>query len=478
MAYEAVIGLETHAELLTETKMFCGCPTAFGAEPNTQTCPVCIGMPGVLPVVNEKAVEFGLLVALALHCDIPEVTRFDRKNYYYPDLPKNYQISQNYNCLGVGGYLEIEVDGQVKRVGMNNVHMEEDAGKLIHPEAADADYSLVDLNRAGTPLLEIVTEPDMRTPQELEAFMLEMRDLLLYLGVCDCKIQEGRLRFEVSVSVRPEGQTELGDRVEVKNVASIKAVVRAAEYEIKRQTKVLEQGGRVARETRLWDDELGRTEPMRSKEEAQDYRYFPEPDLPPIRLPRERLAELEAALPELPLARRRRFVNELGLSAYDAGVLTADQRVADWYEECLKLHDDPKTVCNWVINNVLRELNERGIGIDAFRVRPAGLAELLKLLADRQITNAHAKEVFAEMAETGRGAAAIVEERGLTQISDEGELLQIVRQVIEANPKPAQDVRDGKKKAIGFLMGQVMRATKGQADPKLVSRLFEQELSE
>ena len=477
MQYEAVIGIETHVELLTDTKMFCACSTHFGREANTQTCPVCIGMPGVLPVVNQRAFDYALKVALALHCDVEEATHFDRKNYYYPDLPKNYQISQNYSNLGTGGYLDIDVDGEVKRIRMHNVHLEEDAGKLVHSEDPRQSVSLVDLNRAGTPLLEVVTEPDLRSTAELEAFMGEERNVLLYLGVSDCKMQEGRLRFEVSVSVREAGAVELGNRVEVKNVASVKAVVRAAEYEIARQSELLSQRGEVARETRLWNDEAGKTERMRSKEDAHDYRYFPEPDLVPFHVTQEQIDRLRSEIPEFPLARRQRFVSDLDLSEYDAGVLTADRRIADYFEEAVAAHDSPKAICNWVINHVLAELNERKVDISDFAVTPTMLVELMELEEDGKITRAHAREVFGEMAETGKSAPAIVAERGLTQISDEDALAKAVREVIEANPKAADDVRGGKKKAIGFLMGQVMRQTKGQASPQVVTELLNRELT-
>jgi len=476
MEYEAVIGLETHVELATRTKMFCGCSTQFGSGPNTQTCPVCIGMPGALPVANQQAIEFALQVALALHCRIEPVTHFDRKNYYYPDLPKNYQISQNYSNLGVGGHLDIEVDGETKRIRVHNVHLEEDAGKLVHPVNPDLNVSLVDLNRAGTPLLEIVTEPDMRSPDEVQAFMNTLRSTLLYLGVSDCKMQEGRLRFEVSVSLRPKGATELGCRVEVKNVASIKAVVRATEYETTRQAELLSSGKEVARETRLWSDDLARTERMRGKEEAQDYRYFPEPDLVPIEVRQEQLDALATSLPELPLPRRKRFRDELGLSDYEAGVLTADKSVADYFEACLETHDAPKSVCNWVTNDVLRELNERGLTVEEFAVQPDMLTELIKTQEAGKVSVAQAREVFAEMAATGKRAGAIVEEKGLSQISEEGELLEVVRSVIDANPKAAHDVRSGKKKAIGFLIGQVMRETKGKASAPAVTQIVEKEL--
>ena len=476
MDYEAVIGLETHAELLTQTKMFCGCSTKFGAEANTQTCPVCIGMPGVLPVVNQRAFEHGLKAALALHCVIADATQFDRKNYYYPDLPKNYQVSQNYNNLGTAGHFDVEVDGEVKRIRIHNVHLEEDAGKLIHSEAPKQSCSLVDLNRAGTPLLEIVTEPDMRSTAELEAFMNELRSTLLYLDVSDCKMEEGRLRFEVSVSVREPGAAKLGSRVEVKNVASVKAVVKAAEYEIERQSKLLSRGDTVAMETRLWNDVLGKTERMRSKEETKDYRYFPEPDLVPCNITKRQLDRLQGEIPELPLVRRRRFVREFRLSEYEAGVLIADKRVADYFEECLDDHNSPKAVCNWVINDVLRELNERRIDVREFIVSPSMLVELIRLQEAGEVTMAHAREVFAEMAATGRAAGEIVQAKGLTQISDEDELANIVRQVIDANPKAAADVRDGKKKAVGFLMGQIMRQTKGRASPQVVTELLRKEL--
>ena len=476
MEYEAVIGLETHVELATRTKMFCGCSTQFGSGPNTQTCPVCIGMPGVLPVANQQAIEFALEVALSLHCRIEPVTHFDRKNYYYPDLPKNYQISQNCSNLGAGGYLDIEVDGETKRIRMDNVHLEEDAGKLVHGQDPSLDVSMVDLNRAGTPLLEIVTEPDMRSPGEVQAFMNTLRSTLLYLVVSDCKMQEGRLRFEVSVSLRPKGAAELGNRVEVKNVASVKAVVRATEYEIERQGELLRAGKEVPRETRLWSDDLARTEHMRSKEEAQDYRYFPEPDLVPIEVARDQLDALAESLPELPLARRKRFRDRLGLSDYEAGVLTADKSVADYFEACLDSHDAPKSVCNWVTNDVLRELNERGLAAGEFVVQPDMLTELIKTQEAGEVSVAQAREVFAEMAATGKRAAVIVEEKGLSQISGEGELLEVVRAVIDANPKAADDVRNGKKKAIGFLIGQIMRETKGKASAPVVTQILQREL--
>jgi len=472
-SYEACIGLEVHAELLTRTKLFCGCSTAFGAEPNTQTCPVCLGMPGVLPVMNRKAFDYVLKTALAFNCNIPRALNFDRKNYYYPDLPKNYQISQNYLNIGTDGCFEMDVNGEIKRVRINNVHLEEDAGKNIHGEGADADYSFVDLNRAGVPLVEIVTAPDMHAVEEVEAFLKTMRSTLLYLGVSDCKMQEGSLRFEASVSVRPEGAAELGKRVEIKNLNSITAVLKVVEYEIKRQSEVLDSGGEVLQETRLWNEETGKSERMRAKEESHDYRYFPEPDLVWVRLDDEWIERVRAEIPELPAARRHRFVEQFGISHYDAGVLTDDKSIADYFEACVALHDSPKALANWIINDVLRELNERGVAIADLRVSPEGLVQLVKMVQDEKISTAVGREVLKEMAETGKDAGSIVEERGLVQISDEGELESAVKRVIDANPQAVADFKSGKKKAIGFLIGQVMRETKGKANAKVVTAIIQ-----
>lgn len=477
MEYEPVIGLEVHAQLATGTKLFCDCSTKFGSPPNTQTCPVCLGLPGVLPVTNGKAFEYALRTALVLNCQIDGETRFDRKNYYYPDLPKNYQISQNYNNLGVNGHLDLDVDGETVRVGIHNVHLEEDAGKLIHPEGSDRTHSLVDLNRTGVPLVEIVSTPDMHSVDQVRAFMTTLASILEYIGVCDCKMQEGSLRFEASISLRPKGEATLGNRVEIKNLNSMRFTANATEHEIERQTSILEAGARVARETRLWDEAADKSVRMRSKELAHDYRYFPEPDLVPITITTEWLEEIRKSVPELPTARRRRFVEEYQLPEYDAGVLTEDKAVADYFEEAVALCGAPKTVSNWVMAEVLREVKERKIAVAALKVSPEMLADLIRMVEDGKTSRANGKEVFAEMAETGKSAAAIVGEKGLEQISDQGELDALVDEVVEQNPEAAEDIRNGKKKAMGFLVGQIMRQTKGKADAKLVNQLLTKKLA-
>ena len=497
MDYEIVIGLEAHAHLATRTKLFCGCSTAFGAAPNSQTCPVCAGHPGVLPVMNGKAIELGLRAALALHCQIAPRTVFDRKNYYYPDLPKNYQISQLYHNLGTDGWVDLDVGAETRRVRIHNVHIEEDAGKSLHPEdirtstlldaeAADAppagwqSQTMVDLNRTGIPLIEIVTEPDMRSIEEARVYMETLAGLLRWLGVSECRMEEGDLRFEPSISLRPVGAAELGSRVEIKNVNSMKAVVRGLEYEVRRQTDLLDRGEPVARTTMLWDEDAGRTAPMRSKELAQDYRYFPEPDLVPVDIGDEWIERVRATIPELPLARRRRFVEQLGLPDYDAGVLVGDRRLADYFEEVVGKGVEPKAASNWVLGSVLQELGDRGIAIAELRetVGPERLAELVALVADGTIAQNTGKKVLAEMAETGKSAAEIVEAKGLRQVSDTGELEAIVLQVLRDNPDAVADLKSGRKKAQGFLMGQVMRATRGQANPQVVARLIAEKTHE
>ena len=488
---EIVIGLETHAQLATETKLFCGCSTRFGAPPNTQTCPVCTGQPGVLPVLNRKAFEFALKTALALDCQINRHTVFDRKNYYYPDLPKNYQISQNYANLGVNGLVELEVNGQRRPVRIHNVHLEEDAGKLLHPDDVASAFpelraegigemSMVDLNRAGIPLLEIVTEPDMRSVEEARAYMETLALILRYLGVSECKMQEGDLRFEASISLRPAGSKELGNRVEIKNLNSMKAVVASLDYEARRQADALAHGEAVPRETRLWNEAAGRTEPMRSKELAHDYRYFPEPDLVPVEIDDEWLEGLRAALPELPLARRRRFIEQYSLPEYDAGILTEERELADFLEAVVAEGIEPKAASNWIMSSVLREMNRLGIGIAAMREKapPGHFARLITAVTDGTIAQNTGKEVFAEMVATGQTAEEIIERRGLRQISDEAQLAEIVLRVLKDNPKAVEDLRSGKKKAKGFVMGQVMRATRGKANPQLVSRLIDEKLPE
>ncbi|MDP7530948.1 MAG: Asp-tRNA(Asn)/Glu-tRNA(Gln) amidotransferase subunit GatB [Candidatus Scalindua sp.] len=476
MKYEVVIGLETHAELDTESKLFCGCSTKFGSEPNTQTCPVCLGLPGVLPVMNKKAFEHSLKAALSLSCEISEFTNFDRKSYYYPDLPKNYQTSQNYFNIGNNGYVDIVVKGKEKKIDIHNVHLEEEAGKLVHPETSGANYSLVDFNRAGVPLLEIVTQPDMRSVEEVESYMQTLRNILLYIGVSDCKMQEGSLRFEASISLREKGSNVLGNRVEIKNLNSMKAVLKVIAYEISRQSSLLDKGEDVLMETRLWDDVDSVSRRMRSKEEAHDYRYFPEPDLVPVWIDQEWIDETRTTIPELPVSKRQRFVNEYTISDYDAGILTDDKPLADYFEECIGLsQDSPKELSNWIINDVLRELNERKTNVQDFVVSPKMLVELVKIKPT--IGSSIAKDVFVEMINTGKTAPSIVKEKDLTQMDDVSELNNIVTKVIEENPKAAEDYSQGKKGALTFLIGQTMKITKGKANPKILTEIFKERLS-
>ncbi len=478
MEFEAVIGMEVHVELMTESKIFCGCSTKFGAPPNTQVCPVCLGMPGVLPVLNKKALELGLRAALGLNCRVDEVMMFDRKNYYYPDLPKNYQISQNYHNLGVDGWIIIDVDGEKKRIHIHNVHLEEDAGKLLHPAEGAGDYSLVDLNRAGVPLLEIVTQPDMRSREDALVFMHTLRNFLQYLEVSDCKMQEGKLRFEVNISVRPKGVEKLGTKVEIKNLNSIKTALKCIDYEIKRQSEVIKEGGNVVQETRLWDEPRSATLAMRSKEFAHDYRYFPEPDLVEVRISKEWQEEVKKNLPELGDAKRSRFMSQYGLPEYDARILTQSKMLADYFETCVKIQDNPKAVSNWLMTEIMRELNERDLELEDFWITPHHLASLIHLIDDGTISGKIAKTVFAEMVESHKDPESIVKEKGLVQITDESAIEKIVEQVIESNPDPVNQYLQGKEKAIGFLVGQVMKHTKGKANPKIVNSLLAKKLAE
>ncbi len=476
MKYEVVMGLETHAELNTVSKLFCGCSTKFGSEPNTQACPICLGLPGVLPVMNERAFEHSLKAAIALNCKIGRFASFDRKNYYYPDLPKNYQISQSYFNIGNNGYVDIVVKGKKKRIDIHNVHLEEEAGKLIHPEKSDADYSLVDFNRAGVPLLEIVTEPDMRSIEEVESYMQILRNILLYIGVSDCKMQEGSLRFEASISLREKGAKVYGNRVEIKNLNSMKAVLKVLVYEISRQGDLLDKGKEVLMETRLWDEANAVSRRMRTKEEAHDYRYFPEPDLVPVWIDQKWIDETKKTIPELPVNKRQRFVKEYLISDYDAGVLTEDIFLADYFEECVKLaRNSSKELSNWIINDVLRELNERKINIQEFTVTPKMLVELIK--EKSTIGNMIAKEVFIEMVNTGKNAQSIINEKNLTQLSDVDELNTITANVIKKNPKAVEDYKRGKKNALTFLIGQTMKMTKGKANPKILTEILKEKIT-
>lgn len=475
MDYEIVIGLECHVQLLTQSKMFCGCATDYdGSPPNTRVCPVCLGLPGALPVINRKAVEYTVTTGLALHCDIASYAKFDRKNYHYPDLPKGYQVSQYDLPLTRNGYLDIEVEGAARRIGITRVHLEEDTGKNTHVGAV----SLIDYNRSGVPLMEIVTEPDLRTPEEARQFATRLRQTLRWIGVSTGDMEAGALRVDANVSVRPRGAAELGVKTEIKNVNSLRAVKLALEYEAARQIEVLRQGGRISQETRGWVEAEGRTVSQRSKEFADDYRYFPEPDLPPLTLSPVVVEAIRARLPELPEARKRRFVRQYGLSDYDADVLTPSQAVADYYEAAVVAHGNPKLVANWVSGEVFRLMRARGLDIDALPISPSRLAELLKLVDDQSIGIPVAKLVLEEMFDNGQSAGDIVRAKGLTQISDSGQLRAVAAQVIAANPKAVADYHGGKPTAIKFLVGQVMRATQGQANPVVAGEMLEQLLND
>jgi aspartyl-tRNA(Asn)/glutamyl-tRNA(Gln) amidotransferase subunit B len=479
MEYEAVIGLEVHAQLLTKSKIFCGCSTQFGAPPNMQTCPVCQGMPGVLPVLNRQAVEFALMAALAMNCEIASFCRFARKNYFYPDLPKNYQISQYEQPLSYGGHIEIEANGVKKRVGITRIHLEEDAGKLVHEgDFEDSDSSFVDFNRCGVPLIEIVSEPDIRTSTEAKKYLALLKATLEYLEVCDGNMEEGSLRCDANISVRAKGAASLGTKAEVKNLNSFRAIQRALDYEIARQIELLRKGEKVVQETRLWDANAGVTISMRSKEEAHDYRYFPEPDLVPLRIAVSWVEEIQSKMPELPQQRMARFVKEFGIPDYDAGVLTSSKVLARFYEDCVRLHPQPKLVSNWVMVELLGLLNKEGKGIEKSPVSAQALAEMLGLMEKGLISGKIAKSVFEEMYQTGKSAPAIVQEKGLTQISDEGELAKLIEEVIAANPEPVAEYRAGKEKSFMFLVGQVMKASRGKANPAMVNKLLQERLKQ
>jgi aspartyl-tRNA(Asn)/glutamyl-tRNA(Gln) amidotransferase subunit B len=473
MKYEAVIGMEVHAELLTQSKMFCNCSADFfGAEPNTLTCPVCTGMPGVLPVINQKAIEYTIMTALALNCEIAEASVFSRKNYFYPDLPKSYQISMYDLPLSQSGWLEIEVDSNSKRIGIERVHLEEDTAKLFHV----GGHSLVDFNRSGVPLMEIVSQPDMRSADEAYAYLTKLRQILRYLGVSSGDMEKGAMRCEANVSLRPVGFTEYGTKVEVKNLNSFRSVKLALDYEIQRQSRILDEGGRIEQVTMGWDENRGVTVVQRSKEYAHDYRYFPEPDLPPLSIRRQWVEEIRDKLPELPAARRNRFVAEYGLSAYNADVLTTDKAVADYFEACVKAYPEAKTVSNWITGELFRLLKETETGIEEVRIPPAALAELLTLVEKGTINQNTAKAILGEMFQSGRAAAEIVAAKGLAQISDTDELGQIVEQVIAANPDQVAEYRAGKERLLGWFVGQVMKATRGKANPQLVTKLLKEKL--
>ncbi len=474
--YEAVIGLEVHAQMCTETKIFCGCRNQFGAEPNTLTCPVCTGMPGVLPVLNKKALEFSIRTGLALGCEIAPFSRFARKNYFYPDLPKGYQISQYELPICEHGHLDIEVNGKTKRIGITRIHMEDDAGKNIHDPSSGV--SLVDLNRTGTPLMEIVSEPDMRTPEEAGAYMRKVRNLVRWLGVSDGNMEEGSLRCDANISIRPVGQEEFGTRVELKNINSFRFVERAIAYEIKRQTKEIERGSTIVQETRLYDTEKNITVSMRAKEEAHDYRYFPDPDLVPMKVDKKWINEIRASLPELPDAKRARYMEELKLAPEAAAFLSEERATAQWFEEAVKLGGNPQTVANWVMGELTRLLNEDVLPFDESPLAPRLLVGMLKLVDDGTISGKIAKTLFEEMYSTGKDAAAIVKEKGLTQITDEGAIEAAVDEVISENPDEVERFKGGDRKLMGFFVGEVMKTTKGKANPKAVNEIIRSKLAQ
>jgi len=481
-SFETVIGLEVHAQLTTRSKMFCRCGSDYAsAEPNTRVCPVCLGLPGVLPVINRQAVENTILTALALNCRIPEHTKFDRKNYSYPDLVKGYQISQYDQPLGLGGWIDVETEGENRRLGITRVHLEEDVCKLLHRGCGSDGFSLVDANRSGVPLMEIVSEPDMRSPAEARNYLMKLRSILRYLGVSVANMEEGSFRCDANISIRPRGSTELLAKVEVKNMNSFKAVYRALEFEAKRQRQAMADNVKLVQETRGWLDDTGETVSQRSKEYAHDYRYFPEPDLPPLSVSRQWVEDLKAGLPELPDERCQRFVTGYGLSGYDARLLTAARETADYFEDTLKLSGQPaKEIANWIAGPVTGIVNAGGIDFDTFslKIPPRGLAGLVELTAKGSINMATAKTILEEMYATGKSAGELVAEKGLTQISGSGELDEFARQVIEANPSAVADYRSGKDQALKFLIGQMMRLTRGRANPEAAAGIIERKLKE
>jgi aspartyl-tRNA(Asn)/glutamyl-tRNA(Gln) amidotransferase subunit B len=473
-AYEVVIGVEVHAQLRTQSKMFCGCGTTFGRSANSQTCPVCLGLPGSLPVINKVAVEMAVRAGLALNCRIGEHNRFARKNYFYPDLPKGYQISQYESPICEHGWIDIAAGEVSKRVRIRRAHLEEDAGKNIH--GAGGSVSIVDFNRAGTPLLEIVTEPDMRSADEVVAYLRSLRDILMYLEVCDGNMEEGSFRCEPNLSLRPVGQQEFGTKVELKNINSFKFVKDAIEYEIKRHTKVLGEGGKIQQETRLWNLDRGETAVMRSKEEAHDYRYFPDPDLVPLKLEREWIEGFQGGLPELPAIRARRFVGQYGLPEYDASVLTASKDIADYFEAAIQLFNQPKTVSNWVMGELTRELKNSGTAVGDSPVSPQRLVKLLEMVEKGTISLKVARDIFSEFYRSEQSPEQLVQEKGLTQVSDEQALAKIIDDVMANNPTQVAQFKEGKQQVLGFLVGQAMKASGGKANPGKMNELLKRKL--
>ena len=478
MEYEPVIGLEVHAQLLTQSKIFCTCSTLFGGEPNTLTCPVCTGLPGSLPVLNKKVLEFTLRAALATHCRVAPYCQFARKNYFYPDLPKGYQISQYELPLASDGYIDIHSDGQKKRIGIIRIHMEEDAGKLLHDLSTERGaHSYVDFNRTGVPLIEIVSAPDIRTPEDAGAYLRKLRAILMFLDICDGNMEEGSFRCDANISLRPKGQQAFGVKTELKNMNSFRNVQRALDFEIRRQTALLDQGERIIQETRLWDAAKGVTSSMRGKEEAHDYRYFPDPDLVPMVIDPEWVESVRSSLPELPEAKKERFLRDYGIPGYDAEVLTTSKPLANYYEACLRVYNKPKGVSNWIMSELLRELKRDEREIEDCPVSAPHLAEMLKMIDDGIISGKIAKSVFEEMYRSGKQAEEIVKEKGWVQVTDSSEIERIVEQVLSANPKEVDAYRKGKEKLFGFFVGQVMKATQGKASPQRVNDLLKKKLA-
>ncbi len=474
MEYEAVIGLEVHIQLSTKTKIFCSCSNDFGAQPNTHVCPVCLGMPGVLPVLNKKVVEYAIKLGTALSCKINKFSRFARKNYFYPDLPKGYQISQYELPILEGGYVEIYLDDAYRKIALERIHMEEDAGKTIHK----SDGSYVDLNRAGTPLLEIVSLPVMHSPKEASEYLRAIRRIVRYLGICDGNMEEGSMRCDANISIRPKGETKLGTKAELKNMNSFKHVERALEYEIERQIAAIENGEKIVQETRLWDEKSAITKPMRSKEEAFEYRYFPDPDLVPIVIDDDWIEDVKRSIPELPKARMERFIEEYGLKAEDARILTDEKALAYFFEDAAKGSNNYKSIANWILSELLGYLNRESIQIDDISIRPEHIAELVELIDNNTISGKIAKSVFKDMCEAGESPKSIVDRKSLVQITDTKEIEQLIDRIVAANPKAVEQYKSGKKNTIGFFVGQVMKETKGKANPKIVNTILAKKLEE